>query len=155
MKDNLRPLQDALVRLLRERPFYGHFLLHFRRRATADGSPLGVTIEHGTPTLCVQPAAFAACAADEQTALLEHLLKHVLHLHMLRRRGRHAHDWDIACDLAINPGIAGLPPAAVYPERFGLPAGLAAEEYYRLLSPPFDSGNQQGQGVGDADRERG
>ena len=55
--------------------------------------------------------------ADEQRALLEHLLKHVLHLHMTRRKGRHSHDWDIACDLAINPSIEGLPPQAAMPGK--------------------------------------
>jgi predicted metal-dependent peptidase len=152
---DLRPLQDAIVRLLKERPFYGHFLLQFRRRTAAAGPPLGVTIENGTPTLYVHPAVFAAFAPPAQKALLEHALKHVLHLHMVRRRGRHAHDWDIACDLAINPGIADLPPQGALPARLLLPEGLAAEEYYRLLTPPFDTGSLEGRGIGNAERDAG
>jgi predicted metal-dependent peptidase len=144
----MRVLQDAIIRLLKERPFYGHFLLGFRRREGGDG-PVGVTMANGAPLLTVHAERFAACAPAEQEALLEHVLKHVLHLHMVRRRGRHPHDWDMACDLAINPTIAGLPQPAPLPTHFRLPDGLAAEEYYAELAPLFDTGNQQGRGVGD------
>jgi predicted metal-dependent peptidase len=153
--ENLLPLQDAVVRLLKDRPFYGHLLLSFRRRTMAGKSPLGVTIENGTPTLAVNPQAFAAFSLKEQEALLEHVLKHVLHLHMLRRKERHARDWDIACDLAINPAIAGLPSGAPLPGNFNVPEGLAAEEYYALLSTPFDTGNLEGAGVGNAAPDAG
>jgi predicted metal-dependent peptidase len=143
----MRVLQDAIIGLLKERPFYGHMLLGFRRRPGGDG-PLGVTIANGAPLLTVHPERFAACSPVEQEALLEHALKHVLHLHMVRRRGRHPHDWDMACDLAINAGIAGLPASAPLPAHYRFPDGLAAEEYYALLAPLFDTGNQQGRGIG-------
>jgi predicted metal-dependent peptidase len=147
---DLRNLENAVVRLLKSHPFYGHFLLGFRRRVVNDGSALGVTIGNGTPTLCIDPTAFGRFDPDQQRALLEHVLKHVLHLHMARRKGRHGHDWDIACDLAINPTIADLPPQAALPRKLKLEDGLAAEEYYRLLARPFDVGNLEGRGLGDA-----
>jgi len=155
MSDGLRGLENALVRLLKSHPFYGHFLIGFRRRETADGAALGVTIANGTPVLCVNPARLADFSAEEQRALLEHLIKHVLHLHMARRKGRHLHDWDIACDLAINPSIADLPPQAALPGKLKLEEGLAAEEYYRLLRRRFDTGNLEGQGLGDASVDAG
>ena len=38
-------LQNAVVRLLRERPFYGQFLLNLRREERPlEGKPAGVTI---------------------------------------------------------------------------------------------------------------
>lgn len=150
-----RELENAVVRLLRHRPFYGHLLLGFRRRTIQGRYPLGVTIRDGVPTLEVEPELFAAQDPAVQTALLEHVLKHILHLHPLRRKGRHSHDWDIACDLAINPTIAHLPPGAAMPARLQLEEGLAAEEYYRLLAPPFDTGNQEGEGLGNASRDSG
>ncbi|MBJ6725204.1 vWA domain-containing protein [Geomesophilobacter sediminis] len=186
-------LQNAVVRLLRERPFYGHFLLNLRREERPlEGWGAGVTIRDGIPILSVDPARFDALDPGEQEGLLEHLVKHLLHLHMLRRKERNRHDWDIACDLAINPGITGtnhpplppgegwgegatgtgtsgacpphtkdaaatsprrLPEGAVYPEQYGQLPGLAAEEYYALLVPPFDTGNLSGRGHGDADEE--
>ncbi len=150
-----RELENAVVRLLKHRPFYGHLLLGFRRRLGPGRYPLGVTLRDGVPTLEVDPERFAAQEPTVQTALLEHGLKHILHLHPVRRKGRHGHDWDIACDLAINPGIADLPPGAALPGRLRLEEGLAAEEYYRLLAPPFDTGNLEGQGLGNASPDQG
>lgn len=151
----MRVLENAVVRLLKTHPFYGHFLLGFRRRETSGEQALGVTIGNGTPVLCVNPTRLAAFPPEEQRALLEHVLKHVLHLHMSRRKGRHSHDWDIACDLAINPSIDDLPPQAALPSKVKLEEGLAAEEYYRRLIRPFDTGNLEGRGVGDATRDAG
>jgi predicted metal-dependent peptidase len=74
---------------------------------------------------------------------------------MVRGKGRNRHDWDIACDLAINPGIDDMPPEAPLPSRFGVAEGLAAEEYYALLTSPFDTGNLAGGGVGNAARDEG
>jgi predicted metal-dependent peptidase len=147
-------LENAVVRLLRERPFYGHFILNLRREERQlHGKPAGVTIGNGIPTLAVDPACFGRLSAKEQCAVLEHLVKHLLHLHMLRRKERNLHDWDIACDLAINPSTAGLPEDALYPAHFKMADGLAAEEYYASLSRPFDVGNLAGSGFGDAEQE--
>lgn len=151
---NYGDLENAVVRLLRERPFYGHFILNLRReQRTLVGKPAGVTIRNGIPILAVDPAVFSVMPAPQQRAVLEHLVKHLLHLHPSRRKGRNRHDWDIACDLAINPGIADLPDDALFPDYYDVEDGLAAEEYYDLLVPPFDTGNLDGSGYGDAERE--
>ncbi|MCL2760123.1 MAG: VWA-like domain-containing protein, partial [Desulfuromonadales bacterium] len=92
---------------------------------------------------------FASFPPKEQEALLEHCVKHLLHLHPSRRKEKNRHDWDIATDLAINPGIDSIPAHAPQPEFFGLPVGLSAEEYYNLLVPPFSIGNLEGAGAGD------
>ncbi|WP_305882378.1 VWA-like domain-containing protein [Desulfuromonas sp. KJ2020] len=150
-----RVLENAVVRLLKTHPFYGQFLLGFRRREVVGDKALGVTFRNGIPTLCFNPERLASFEPAQQRALLEHVIKHVLHLHMLRRKERNSHDWDLACDLAINPGIADLPLQAALPKRLRLEEGLAAEEYYRLLERPFDTGNQQGQGLGNAEQDAG
>lgn len=147
-------LENAIVRLLKERPFYGHLLLQLRRESFADaGATAGITIRDGIPVLSVNTENFGNLAPRQQEALLEHLIKHLLHLHMLRRKERNPHDWDVACDLAINPGIADLPSGALYPEAHQLPPDLAAEEYYDLIVPPFDSGNMEGSGFGSAQQD--
>ncbi len=150
-------LENAVVRLLRERPFYGHFILNLRReQRQLDGKGAGITVRDGIPVLAIDPVTFTALATIQQRALLEHLVKHLLHLHPLRRKGRNNHDWDVACDLAINPGIADLPDDALLPEYYGAENDLAAEEYYNQLVPPFDTGNLDGSGYGEADlSERG
>jgi predicted metal-dependent peptidase len=147
-------LENAIIRLLRERPFYGHFILNLRReQRPLKGKAAAVTVRDGIPVLAVDAEPFAALPAPQQRALLEHLVKHLLHLHPLRRKGRNQHDWDISCDLAINPGITDLPEDALLPEYYGVDEGLAAEEYYQQLVPPFDAGNLEGSGFGDAERE--
>jgi predicted metal-dependent peptidase len=147
-------LENAIIRLLRERPFYGHFVLNLRReQCLLHGKAAAVTVRDGIPVLAVDHSSFAELPSQQQRALLEHLVKHLLHLHPLRRKGRNQHDWDIACDLAINPGIADLPEDALLPDYYGVDDGLAAEEYYQQLVPPFDAGNLEGSGFGDAERE--
>jgi len=147
-------LENAIVRLLRQKPFYGHFLLNLRR-SEQPNSPhaAGVTVRDGIPTLSLNTPLFAQLSAAEQEALLEHLIKHLLHLHPLRRKERNQHDWDVCCDLAINPSIAGLPVGALLPEMYGMEDGLAAEEYYNALVPPFDAGNLEGSGYGDGQQD--
>lgn len=146
-------LQNAVVRLLKTRPFYGHLLLGLRRRVAPHG--IGITINNALPTLVVAPDEFASFTPAEQEALLEHLLKHLLHLHPLRGKERHSTTWDLCCDLAINPSIAGLPLGAVLPGRYRLPEGWAAEEYYCELHLPFDTGNLEGSGHGNAAEDLG
>ncbi len=143
-----RSLENAVVRLLKARPFYGHLLLGLRRRFTADGRAPGITLVNGTPTLVIDPGHFARYPAGEQEAFLEHLLKHLLHLHPLRGRSFHRRTWDVSSDLAINPSIAGMPAGAPRPAQFKLDDGLAAEEYARLLAPRFDLGGAEGEGQG-------
>lgn len=144
-----------MVRLLKSRPFYGHLLLGFRRRVQPGSHPLGVTVVSGTPVLTVDPDRFSAYPPAEQQALLEHGLKHILHLHPVRGRGWHRLTWDAASDLAINPSIENMPSDAPSPARFDLENGLAAEDYARQLAPHFDLGCLDGEGVGNAGRDAG
>ena len=154
-QDPQRTLENAVVRLLKHKPFYGHLLLGFRRRLVPGRYAVGVTVANGVPILVVDPVRFSHYAAKEQQALLEHGIKHLLHLHPLRGRGRHRLTWDVAADLAINPLIDNLPTTAPRPEFYDLEAGLAAEEYAQLLTPRFDTGNLEGDGIGNATQEQG
>ncbi len=153
--DPQRVLENAVVRLLKHKPFYGHLLLGFRRRVAAGQHAVGVTVANGTPVLSISPDLFPGYPAEEQQALLEHGIKHLLHMHPVRGRSVHRLTWDLACDMAINPAIENMPLAAPRPHLYRLEAGLAAEEYARLLAPLFDTGNQDGAGVGNADRYSG
>ncbi|ABB30587.1 Protein of unknown function DUF2201, metallopeptidase-related [Geobacter metallireducens RCH3] len=150
-----RNIENAIVRMLKRKPFYGRFLLGLRREGGNGGHPLGVTVRDGVPTLAVNAPLFGAEPPQVQEGLLEHTIKHLIHLHMFRRKGRNNHDWDLACDLAINPSIEHLPADALLPRAFKLEEGLAAEEYYALLVDPFDTGSLKGYGTGNASRDSG
>ncbi len=147
----MRVLEDSIVRLLKHRPFYGEFLLQCRRQVLTGSKPAGVTLRDGIPTLAVNSESFTLFSANEQEALLEHLTKHLLHLHPCRRRERQPIHWDLACDLAINGSIANLPPESPVPARLRLPDQLSAEEYYDRLPQISLSGNRCGTVEGDAD----
>ncbi len=149
----MRNLENSIIRLLKQKPFYGHLLLQMRRGPLAGGKhAAGITIRDGVPLLAVHEPCFAALQPAQQEGLLEHLIKHLLHLHPLRRKERNPHDWDVACDLAINPTIENLPAGALLPEAYQLPPDLSAERYYDLIVPPFDFGNVEGSGVGSAEQ---
>jgi predicted metal-dependent peptidase len=152
---NASALENAVVRLLKKRPFYGLFILNLHREISTGDRPIGVTIREGTPTLTVNEKLFGEFAPAGQEALLEHCVRHLLHLHMVRRKGRNSHCWDICCDIAINPSIEGMPGGSPQPADYRAEHGLAAEEYYALLVPRFDIGNLSGHGTGSAIRDVG
>lgn len=147
-----RVLENAIVRLLKKRPFYGYLLAGLRKGGGASTHPVGITFSGGSPTLH-SAELLATYPPEQQEALLEHCLLHLLHLHPVRRKERNRHDWDLACDLAINPAIEDMPRSAPFPENLSLPDGLAAEEYYQRLVDPFDTGNLAGAGTGSAEAD--
>ncbi|TYO96108.1 putative metal-dependent peptidase [Geothermobacter ehrlichii] len=144
-------LQNAIIRLLKRAPFYGHLLLGCDRRLVS-GEALGITLRGGTPVLVCGEDSLPRFGLKQQEALLEHLVRHLLHLHPVRGRGCHPQVWDLACDLAINPDIDHLPDSVVLPRTWDLPDGLAAEEYALLLRRRFGLGSQRGEGAGDERR---
>lgn len=143
-------LENTIIRLLKKRPFYGYLLAGLRKSSGSAAHPVGITIHAGVPTLTADDDQLAAYPQEQQEALLEHCVLHLLHLHPLRRKERNRHDWDIACDLAINPDLEDMPLSAPFPEYYALPDGMAAEEYYQQLVNPFDTGSITGAGAGSA-----
>jgi predicted metal-dependent peptidase len=148
-----RILENIIVRLLKKRPFYGHLLSGLRKRGGYPGYPVGITLSDAVPTIFFDSQQLVQYSPEEQEALLEHCALHLLHLHPSRRKERNRHDWDVACDLAVNQLIQEMPVSAPRPDYFSLPDGLAAEEYYGKLVDPFDTGNHKGSGFGTAEKE--
>lgn len=150
----METLQNAIIRLLKQKPFYGNMLLQLRREVLHQSNKAAaITVRDGIPIVAFNSKTFNALGNQQQEALLEHLLKHLLHLHPLRRKERNQHDWDVACDLAINQTIEQLPSNALLPQDYQLPFNLSAEEYYDLIVPAFDTGNLEGSGYGSAEKD--
>lgn len=90
--------------------------------------------------MVVNPQWWEQLSKANKLAVFVHEILHCANQHMVRCEGREPAFWNMACDLAINNIIAAagfsLPDGALFPREFGLPEGLAAEEYYNLLSLP-------------------
>ena len=96
-----------------------------------------------------------AHAHEQAAGLILHELDHLLKRHHKRgnqlvagNAARWDH-WNRATDASINAGLRlegiPLPDGLIYPEQFGLPAGLSAEEYFRELTKPNDNEPQNDQ----------
>lgn len=149
----MRAFENAIIRLLKRRPFYASFILNLKRIETKSGKAAGVTIADGSPAITINSENFSNLTNNQQEYIFEHLVQHLVRLHPLRRRDRNRYDWDICCDLAVNSLSENNPDDAVMPDSYGMEPGLAAEEYYDALVNPFSTGNLDGSGYGDGEED--
>jgi predicted metal-dependent peptidase len=102
----------------------GLFLKLERRDSIETMATNGESLIYAAPFVHEQPDA-------ELTGVIVHEIFHVSLRHHTRRAGRDPEQWNIACDLAINPLVlaAGfkLPADVLLDSRF---AGMGAEEIY-------------------------
>ena len=96
---------------------------------------------HLCPTMGVRPTAdrhvqlfwnpyfVDKLTEDQLVAVLEHEVMHILNEHPMRRGGRDPERWNIACDMAINQYIEGLPDDCIVLLE-GLEPEREAEYYY-------------------------
>lgn len=99
--------------------------------------------------LLYDPAAILEWSPTELATALAHEVSHILREHHKRiKRFPNPRKGNLAGDLAINPDLRAmglsLPPGVAFPEQFGLPAGLALEEYYERLPDDDDGGGGEG-----------
>ncbi len=125
-------IEKLIVSLVRMKPFYAHFLQQMNRIETETIATLGVNITDRI-NLFFNPRFLESLHPKERVACLEHEVLHLLNLHLFRGRENDARLFNIACDLAINPFIEGLPKTALEPKAFGLEDGETAEWYYGEL----------------------
>lgn len=132
-KEANEKLEIAIVKIIREQPIYGFILTRMRR----------IQGQHLVPTMGVRPTVdkyiqlvynpdfVVEKLSDTQLiAVLEHEVLHILNEHPLRRRSREHEQWNIACDMAINQYIKGLPDDCITLPK-GLEALREAEYYYQ------------------------
>lgn len=125
-------LATARTRLVLDRPFLGALTLRLPLVA-AEGAWCRTTATDAR-TLYYNPDYVDALTIEELEFVLAHEALHCALGHFARRQHRVRHRWDVACDLAINPLLAGEglkpPPAALMIDAF---AGMSAEEIYPCL----------------------
>ena len=101
------------------------------------------TLETDGVSLKYSPAFVCGLSPDERLGVLVHEVLHTALAHPHRRGPRDPVQWNVACDLAVNPILtdAGfvLPAGRLMPGEGAyshLAKGLSAEEYYARLGDP-------------------
>ena len=131
-------MQEILVKLLLEQPFYGHVAASL---PIVEGNTETIDFSFETfPRILYNQEWLNTLSTDVAIGALIHQLLHLMLLHPFRRNGREQALWSIACDMAVNEQIAVhmLPENAVTvsvmrSEVAGLKDMGSAEEYYEIL----------------------
>jgi predicted metal-dependent peptidase len=125
-------LSAARTRLVLDRPFLGALTLRLPLVA-ADPAWCRTTATDAR-AIYYNPEYIAALPTSAVEFALAHEALHCALGHFQRRQHRVKQRWDIACDLAINPLLAGEgllpPPDALQLDEY---AGMSAEEIYPCL----------------------
>jgi predicted metal-dependent peptidase len=126
-------LIDARLVLVRKQPYLALAVFSL----TPIASPgLGTVAVDRYWRFYYDPEVVAGWSLAEQTGALAHELWHLLRRHAERGAMRDPRKFNIAADIEINDDLREehkLPAGALFPERFGLKAGLLAEEYYDAI----------------------
>jgi len=135
MSNELGKIESALVMLLNDksRVFYASLILQMIRVEEPAIETAGVGMQDGRIYLYYNPKFIATLTLPELSAIMEHEVMHLIFEHPAREKGKEHNIWDIACDMAINQMIDGLPKGCVFPKDFKLPDGKIAEVYYEAL----------------------
>jgi predicted metal-dependent peptidase len=139
-----KKLQAAIVDFLCLDPFFGTLALSlpFKEDVTCD------TAWVNGRNIGYNPTFIESLTFEETKGVLRHEVLHVAMGHPWRREGREHEQWNVACDLAINPDCGALPKGTLVPDASQ--KGKSAEWIFARLpqSKPQPKGNGQGQGKG-------
>ena len=139
-------LEEDVWRLLVHEPFFAALSRHLSKRPMTNIPTAGVRIDDdGRFELAYNPVFMASLKDDFRRGVLKHEFYHLIFEHCLMRspNGKKiSKRWNYATDLAINSHLVGeLPDFALWPEKFGYPAGQAAEWYYAKLEEDGKGGD--------------
>ena len=113
---------------------------------------MGVCFDkRGKLVLLYNPDFVKKLTDGEAIAVLKHEAMHIFLRHMTRfERKTNQERVNVACDMAINQYLRGLPAGAQYPETYNLPRDLSADAYLKALEEQnaFDDSKMQMSGGG-------
>lgn len=153
-------IERARYDLILAQPFFGSLAMHLRVEAVADHAPLW----RGNPaTMATDGAALyysAAYVSDlthkQLVGVLVHEISHCARLHHTRRGNRDISDWNVACDLELNPDViaAGfeLPPGVLIDAAY---AGMSAEQIFAARARQQSQQSRSGQSQAGAGQPAG
>ena len=93
-----RKVKKCLLRLMRERPFYGYFLLQMDIVPSTD---IPTACTDGT-VIKYNPSFFKQKDEGFVQMVLEHEVMHIVLFHIPRMRGKDPHIWNVATDWVIQ-----------------------------------------------------
>lgn len=140
--------------------YYALILSKCKRYPNPDVGTMGVAFDKmGKLVLLYNPEFLAKLTDGEAIAVLKHEAMHIFLKHLSRfETKKNQKRVNIACDMAINQYLRGLPKGAQYPETYDLPRNLSADAYLKALEEKgvanddkmqiSGGGQQQGQGGG-------
>ena len=127
-------LNVHMARLLMSEPFFASLSRRVTKKASTAIPTAGVMVNPKSAQfeMLYNPAFFGGLTDEERRAVLIHEFYHLVMKHVTGRKpeGVDHRDWNIACDLAINSHINGLPEMACVPGKgpfVDFPRGLSAE----------------------------
>lgn len=131
-------LEKDVFRLLISEPFFAGISRHIQKSASKSIPTAGVRVtEDGRFELIYNPDFMDKQDDKYRRGILKHEMYHLILDHCLGRSpdGRKiSKRWNFATDMAINCHLKGeIPEWGVFPEKFGYPDGLTAEDYYNRL----------------------
>lgn len=132
--------------------FYAGLISQTTRIKTEEIPTAGVTVQNGRMLLYWNEKFFKKLNNEEQVAVLEHEMMHLINDHITRRVDRDHQLFNIAADLAINQFIKNIPTRCLlddckvkdctkhgcvtldkFPKEYKLMPNRTAEEYYDIL----------------------
>lgn len=149
--------EDAVIYLLKDKSFYARLILSMRKYFNDKVPTAGVSMSSTGFNLYINPKFFNELEnVQQRSAVLVHECLHCIHKHLTRflfkrngtaDQGRNARIANIACDLAINQYIQGLPDKCVTlegikkldPSLADLEPYQSAEYYYERIKEYGDT----------------
>lgn len=169
-------LDDHLVNLLFNEPFYADIIRSLHKEKTENISTAGVSYTNEIMKLWWNPLFLAAYNSDQVRGILKHEALHLALEHTTTRRYKPHLAWNWATDLAINSTLtdAEMPPCGLKPGKAfppppdyetwsgdrqalhaklsalvqSLPLDLSGEEYFGMLMENEDFKEMMGGGKG-------
>lgn len=115
--------------------YYALILSKCKKYKSTEVPTMGVCFDkQGGLVLLYNPDFLKRLTDAEALATLKHEAMHIFLMHLTRfQTKKNQKRVNLACDMAINQYLRGLPVGGVYPETYDLPKGLAADAYLKAL----------------------
>ena len=105
----MKEIQDVIIHLIRSQPFYAQILSCLNIREDNRPPVAGYSIQDGKIFLHINYFTFNQLNLENKTKVLIHEILHIIGCHSSRQRNREQRLWNIACDVAVNQMIEGIP----------------------------------------------